>query len=197
MQRWPRCATTGRVVASILDELRPMVRPGVNLLAIEKPLPRAASPTQVRSPATGTTRRPSATGPFRNTICLSLNDAVLHGLPYYAVLRDGDLLSLDLAVSLDGVGGGQRDQRDRGDAARRGRPADPRHRGGPRGRHRRRAVPATRSATSRTRSPRSRVATATSRTTSTAATASDARCTRARRSRTRAGRAAATRCGTA
>jgi methionyl aminopeptidase len=41
-------------------------------------------------------------GPFRNVICLSVNDAVLHGLPHDYVLRDGDLLSLDFAVSIDG-----------------------------------------------------------------------------------------------
>jgi len=41
-------------------------------------------------------------GPFRNVICLSVNDAVLHGLPHDYVLRDGDLLSMDIAVSIDG-----------------------------------------------------------------------------------------------
>jgi methionyl aminopeptidase len=42
-------------------------------------------------------------GPFGHYICTSVNDAVLHGLPHDRVLADGDLLSLDLAVSLDGV----------------------------------------------------------------------------------------------
>lgn len=41
-------------------------------------------------------------GPFRTVICLSVNDAVLHGRPRPHVLRDGDVLSLDLAVSVDG-----------------------------------------------------------------------------------------------
>jgi methionyl aminopeptidase len=41
-------------------------------------------------------------GPFRNVICLSVNDAVLHGLPWDYVLRDGDLLKMDFAVSIDG-----------------------------------------------------------------------------------------------
>lgn len=41
-------------------------------------------------------------GPFRNTVCLSVNDAVLHGLPHAYELREGDLLSVDLAVSVDG-----------------------------------------------------------------------------------------------
>jgi methionyl aminopeptidase len=42
-------------------------------------------------------------GPFGHYICTSVNDAVLHGLPYDYALADGDLLSLDLAVSTGGV----------------------------------------------------------------------------------------------
>jgi methionyl aminopeptidase len=41
-------------------------------------------------------------GPFRNVICLSVNDAAQHGLPHDYRLRDGDVLSLDFAVSVDG-----------------------------------------------------------------------------------------------
>ncbi len=40
--------------------------------------------------------------PFGKVICTSVNDAVLHGLPHDYALRDGDLLSLDFAVSIDG-----------------------------------------------------------------------------------------------
>jgi methionyl aminopeptidase len=42
-------------------------------------------------------------GPFGHHVCTSVNDAVLHGLPYDYLLADGDLLSLDLAVSQGGV----------------------------------------------------------------------------------------------
>src|SRR3954447_7670814 len=42
-------------------------------------------------------------GPFGHYICTSVNDAVLHGLPYDYPLADGDLLSLDLAVSQGGI----------------------------------------------------------------------------------------------
>ena len=38
-------------------------------------------------------------GPFGHYICTSVNDAVLHGLPHDYALADGDLLTLDLAVS--------------------------------------------------------------------------------------------------
>src|SRR6188472_733491 len=40
--------------------------------------------------------------PFGKVICTSVNDAVLHGLPHDYRLRDGDLLSLDFAVAVDG-----------------------------------------------------------------------------------------------
>lgn len=40
--------------------------------------------------------------PFGKVICTSVNDAALHGLPHDAVLRDGDLLTLDFAASVDG-----------------------------------------------------------------------------------------------
>src|SRR5687767_7016742 len=42
-------------------------------------------------------------GAFGHYICTSVNDAVLHGLPHDYALADGDLLSLDLAVSVSGV----------------------------------------------------------------------------------------------
>jgi methionyl aminopeptidase len=40
--------------------------------------------------------------PFGKVICTSVNDAVLHGLPHDYVLADGDLVSLDFAVAVDG-----------------------------------------------------------------------------------------------
>ena len=40
--------------------------------------------------------------PFGKVLCTSVNDAVLHGLPHDYVLRDGDLLSVDFAASVDG-----------------------------------------------------------------------------------------------
>jgi methionyl aminopeptidase len=91
----------GRAVASILRDLRGMVTVGVNLLDIEHHARKLVQEHGAEScywdyaPSFGN-------GPFRNVICLSLNDAVLHGLPYDAVLEDGDLLSLDMAISVDG-----------------------------------------------------------------------------------------------
>lgn len=40
--------------------------------------------------------------PFPGTICASINDAVVHGIPDDTVLHDGDLVSIDCGARLDG-----------------------------------------------------------------------------------------------
>ncbi|MEC3917273.1 type I methionyl aminopeptidase [Nocardia sp. CDC160] len=96
-----RMRVTGRFVAEVLAELREKAQIGVNLLELEAIVRErirqrgAVSCYWDYSPSFGR-------GPFRNTICLSVNDAVLHGLPFDYALRDGDVLTMDLAVSIDG-----------------------------------------------------------------------------------------------
>lgn len=94
-------AVTGTFIADLLDDLARRARPGVNLLDLED---RArALITQRGATSCYWDYAPSfGRGPFRNVICLSVNDAVLHGLPHDYTLRDGDLLSMDIAVSIDG-----------------------------------------------------------------------------------------------
>jgi methionyl aminopeptidase len=92
---------TGRFIAELLDDLTVRAEVGVNLLDLELRARRmidergAVSCYWDYAPSFGR-------GPFRNVICLSVNDAVLHGLPHDYALRDGDLLSMDIAVSVDG-----------------------------------------------------------------------------------------------
>ncbi|MEV6772079.1 type I methionyl aminopeptidase [Nocardia sp. NPDC051030] len=96
-----RMRVTGGFVAEVLAELRTKAQIGVNLLELEAIVRErirqrgAVSCYWDYAPSFGR-------GPFRNTICLSVNDAVLHGLPFDYTLRDGDVLSMDLAVSIDG-----------------------------------------------------------------------------------------------
>ncbi len=92
---------TGQFVGQVLAELRGLAGVGVNLMDLEHHVRRrieergAVSCYWDYAPSFGE-------GPFRNVICLSVNDAVLHGLPHKYKLRDGDVLSMDLAVSIDG-----------------------------------------------------------------------------------------------
>ncbi|NCT91379.1 type I methionyl aminopeptidase [Cellulomonas sp. APG4] len=97
-----RARATGALVARILQTLRDRAGVGTNLLEIDRwaremILDAGAESCYVDyAPSFGR-------GPFGHYICTSVNDAVLHGRPRDQVLADGDLLTLDLAVSLDGV----------------------------------------------------------------------------------------------
>jgi methionyl aminopeptidase len=96
-----RMQVTGQFVAQVLTELSEIADVGVNLLELERHARGRIHQRGAQScywdyaPSFGN-------GPFRNVICLSVNDAVLHGLPRDYALRDGDLLSMDLAVGIDG-----------------------------------------------------------------------------------------------
>jgi methionyl aminopeptidase len=91
----------GRFVAETLATLRDETRVGTNLLDVDRrahELIRKAGATSCYidyHPSFGAS-------PFGKVLCTSVNDAVLHGLPFDYTLRDGDLVSLDFAVSIDG-----------------------------------------------------------------------------------------------
>lgn len=100
-QEIEKMRVTGAFIAGLLDDLGTRAQVGTNLLDLEH---RARQLIQERGaescywdydPSFGR-------GPFRNVICLSVNDAVLHGLPHDYVLQDGDLLKMDIAVSIGG-----------------------------------------------------------------------------------------------
>src|ERR1041384_3921240 len=93
---------TGALVGDILHSLKGRATAGVTLLEIdgwakEMILGAGAESCYVDyAPSFGR-------GPFGHYICTAVNDAVLHGRPYDYPLADGDLLTLDLAVSENGI----------------------------------------------------------------------------------------------
>ena len=97
-----RARETGALVAHILQTLKDRATVGTNLLDID----RWAQAMIVEAGAVScyVDYAPSfGRGPFGHYICTSVNDAVLHGLPHDYTLADGDLLTLDLAVSTGGI----------------------------------------------------------------------------------------------
>ncbi|MGO1839406.1 MAG: type I methionyl aminopeptidase [Candidatus Microbacterium stercoravium] len=91
----------GRFVAETLRTLRGETTVGMNLLDIDRrahELIRAAGAESCYldyAPSFGS-------GPFGYVICTSINDAVLHGRPFDYRIADGDLVTLDFAVSVNG-----------------------------------------------------------------------------------------------
>jgi methionyl aminopeptidase len=90
----------GRFVASVLTALTEAADVGVDLLDLDALAHRMIRERGAEScyidyhPSFGAM-------PFGKVLCTSVNDAVLHGLPHKYKLRDGDLVSLDFAVSVD------------------------------------------------------------------------------------------------
>jgi methionyl aminopeptidase len=91
----------GRFVADVIEALTAAADVGVNLLELDELAHRMIKERGAEScyldyhPAFGAR-------PFGRVLCTSVNDAVLHGLPHDYALRDGDLLSVDFAASVDG-----------------------------------------------------------------------------------------------
>ncbi|WP_448071601.1 type I methionyl aminopeptidase [Georgenia yuyongxinii] len=91
----------GAFVADVLRALREAADVGVGLLELDALAHRMIRASGAEScyidyhPSFGAR-------PFGHVLCTSVNDAVLHGLPHDYRLRDGDLLSVDFAASVDG-----------------------------------------------------------------------------------------------
>lgn len=85
----------GALVASVLAEMRSAVAPGVTTGALDEIAARAF----LRE---GATSGPAEIVGFPGTTCISVNEEVVHGVPGSRVLRDGDLVTLDVTPLLDG-----------------------------------------------------------------------------------------------
>jgi methionyl aminopeptidase len=98
----PRAREAGALVAEILQTLKGRCEVGTNLRDIDRWTQAMIADAGAQScyvdyePSFGR-------GPFGHYICTSVNDAVLHGMPHDYALADGDLLTLDLAISRGGI----------------------------------------------------------------------------------------------
>jgi methionyl aminopeptidase len=95
---------SGKVVAEILQILKKEIRPGVttgqlNRIAEDEAKKRKARAVFKNYP------HPRGTRPFPSAICTSVNEEVVHGIPGPRVLREGDIISIDFGVMVDGFAG--------------------------------------------------------------------------------------------
>lgn len=85
----------GALAARILDEVAPMVRPGATTAEIDDEITR-----QVRE--AGATSATIGYKGYQHASCISVNHVVCHGIPGPKVLKDGDILNIDVTVIVDG-----------------------------------------------------------------------------------------------
>jgi methionyl aminopeptidase len=85
----------GRLAAEILDAIIPLVRPGQTTGAIDAEIERLVREAGATSATIGYKG-------YQHASCISVNHVVCHGIPGEKVLKDGDILNVDVTVILDG-----------------------------------------------------------------------------------------------
>lgn len=93
----------GRIVARTLEKLVEAVRPGVMAKDLDKIVRQeyarlGVTPTFLGYP-------PGSPNPFPATVCVSVNDELVHGIPGKRVFEEGDIVSIDLGATYKGFVG--------------------------------------------------------------------------------------------
>ena len=87
--------TAGRVAAQILDDIAPHVFPGQTTGQIDRLIEEMVGAHGAKSATIGYRG-------YRHASCISVNHVVCHGIPGDKVLKDGDILNIDVTVIVDG-----------------------------------------------------------------------------------------------
>ena len=87
----------GRLVGETLELLRGAVRPGVTTLELD-----ALAEANIRDHGGIPSFKGYSHPPFPATICASVNDEVVHGIPGTRVLAEGDVISIDCGAIVEG-----------------------------------------------------------------------------------------------
>ncbi|MBF9045689.1 type I methionyl aminopeptidase [Rhodobacterales bacterium LSUCC0031] len=85
----------GQVAAGILDAMAPLVYPGQTTEAIDAEIERMVKDAGATSATIGYRG-------YQHASCISVNHVVCHGIPGPKVLKDGDILNIDVTVIVDG-----------------------------------------------------------------------------------------------
>lgn len=86
----------GAVAYAFFEELERLIKPGLNLLEIEQLANKRINEAGYKPAFLGYKGYPATT-------CLSVNSAIVHGIPYDYLLDEGDVVSVDIGINNDGM----------------------------------------------------------------------------------------------
>lgn len=89
---------SNRIVALVLSELKKMVKPGIRTKELDKY-------AESRTRSLGAIPAFKGYRGFPASLCVSVNEEIVHGIPSSRILREGDIVSLDFGVIHDGYYG--------------------------------------------------------------------------------------------
>jgi methionyl aminopeptidase len=98
LQEIERMKVASNIVAQILDQLKKLVLPGVDTMQLNEFAERESLRHGAKPAFKGYSGYPYS-------LCCSLNNQVVHGMPNRSPLQTGDILSLDFGVVFDGYFG--------------------------------------------------------------------------------------------
>lgn len=87
----------GRILATVFEGLKQQLTPGMTGLQAD-----AWVSAEIQRLGAEATYRTSEVG-FPNTICISVNDAVVHGVPTDRPFKTGDVVGFDLVIAYKGM----------------------------------------------------------------------------------------------
>ena len=98
LEKFEKMRVAGKLAAKTLDEVTPLIKPGVTTNKIDK-----VCYEYIRD--NGGYSAPLFYRGFKNSLCTSLNHVICHGIPSERVLEDGDILNVDVTAIVDGYYG--------------------------------------------------------------------------------------------
>jgi len=91
----------GRVVALVFEALADIIKPGVSTFELDQKAEQV-----IRGEGAVPSFLNYGKPPFPGSICASINREVVHGIPSHSrILREGDIISIDVGAELDGFHG--------------------------------------------------------------------------------------------
>lgn len=97
--------SAGKIVGNVLSKLQEVAEPGMTTGQLDAMALQMTAEAEAEALFKGV-RSPYARRPFPGAICASVNEEVVHGIPSNeTILEDGDILSIDFGVRLNGYCG--------------------------------------------------------------------------------------------
>jgi methionyl aminopeptidase len=97
-----RMRRAGQIVAEVLQRLQAEAKPGVTTLDLDR---IAEEMTRKRGAIPAFKGYRVGTRVFPASLCVSINEEVVHGIPASRALKDGDIVGLDFGVVVEGYYG--------------------------------------------------------------------------------------------
>ena len=95
-----------KITGLVYKEIEKIIKPGISTMELDKFAEKLIRQHNAIPAQKGYPSGIKGVPPFPATLCISINDEVIHGIPSHKkILKDGDLVSIDLVVNKNGFNG--------------------------------------------------------------------------------------------